>query len=169
MCSRSSCTCWSTRACCSCFFYSTFVEWVDRKLYAKFQNRMGADVTPAAMELLQPISPTFSQVMAKEDIVPDKSDRRAVQHGAGAGVGLGADRRATAAGYGTSRSRSSRPPRSRATFIVMAYLLSLPTFAYFLAGWSSTSMYAAIGGFGLLTLLFRLRGGRCSWRSCPRR
>ena len=38
--------------------------------------------------------------------------------------------------------------------IVVAYLLSLPTLIFFLAGWHSTNIFSAIGGVRVLTMLF---------------
>ncbi len=55
------------------FVYSTFVEWFDRKVYARLQNRMGPTHTGKS-GLLQPIA-DFVKLMAKEDIVPDKADK----------------------------------------------------------------------------------------------
>jgi len=55
------------------FFYSTFAEWYDRKLYARLQNRMGPTHTGRA-GVLQPIA-DFIKLMSKEDIVPERADR----------------------------------------------------------------------------------------------
>ena len=133
------------------FFYSTLVEWVDRKLYAKFQNRMGPMYT-GSHGVLQPIA-DFVKLMAKEDIVPDKADKSLFN-----AVPVLALASVLTAGLLLPVWHFSASAQSATSFqgdiIVMAYLLSLPTFAYFLAGWSSTSMYAAIGGVRVLTLLF---------------
>ena len=133
------------------FVYSTFVEWVDRKLYAKFQNRMGPMHT-GSHGILQPIA-DFVKLMAKEDIVPAEADAKifnAVPALALASV--------LTAGLLLPVWHFSSAVQSATSFqgdiIVLAYLLSLPTFAYFLAGWASASMYAAIGGVRVLTLLF---------------
>ena len=56
------------------FVYSTFIEWFDRKVYARLQNRMGPTHTGKS-GLLQPIA-DFVKLMAKEDIVPDKADKK---------------------------------------------------------------------------------------------
>ncbi len=133
------------------FVYSTFVEWLDRKLYARFQNRMGPKYT-GLHGVLQPIA-DFIKLMAKEDIVPRAADR--TLFAAAPILGLAAV--CTAAlllpvwhfSPGTV-SITSFP----GDIIVIAYLLSVPSLAYFLAGWSSRSMFAAFGGVRVLTLLF---------------
>ncbi|HTY07772.1 MAG TPA: complex I subunit 1 family protein [Candidatus Edwardsbacteria bacterium] len=133
------------------FVYSTFVEWVDRKLFARFQNRRGPLYTGAA-GLLQPIA-DFVKLMAKEDIVPDSADKPLFNS-----VPVLALAAVLASGLLLPVWHFTAGMQSATSFdgdiIVMAYLLSLPTFAYFLAGWSSASMYASIGAVRVLTLLF---------------
>ncbi|MDI6740967.1 MAG: NADH-quinone oxidoreductase subunit H [Candidatus Edwardsbacteria bacterium] len=133
------------------FVYSTFVEWVDRKLYARFQNRRGPLYTGKA-GLLQPIA-DFVKLMAKEDIVPVAADKPLFNS-----VPVLALAAVLASGLLLPVWHFTVGIQSATSFpgdiIVMAYLLSLPTFAYFLAGWASASMYAAIGAVRVLTLLF---------------
>jgi len=133
------------------FLYSTFVEWVDRKLYAKFQNRMGPMYT-GSHGVLQPIA-DFIKLMAKEDIVPEKADKPLFN-----AVPVLALASVLTAGLLLPVWHFSVSTPSATSFqgdiIVMAYLLSLPTLAYFLAGWASTSMYSVMGGVRVLTLLF---------------
>lgn len=133
------------------FVYSTFVEWLDRKLYARLQNRMGPTYTGAS-GLLQPIA-DFIKLMAKEDIVPAAADR--VMFTLAPILGLTAV--CTAAlllpiwHYNVDiQSMTS----FQGDIIVIAYLLTLPSLAYFLAGWASRSPFAALGGVRVLTLLF---------------
>ncbi len=133
------------------FGYSTFLQWFDRKLYARLQNRMGPTYT-GSHGLLQPIA-DFIKLMAKEDIVPAAADR--FLFAAAPILGLAAV--CTAAlllpvwHYSLSTPSMTSFPGD---IIVVAYLLSVPTLAYFLAGWSSRSMFAAIGAVRVLTLLF---------------
>jgi len=133
------------------FVYATFVEWVDRKLYARFQNRRGPLYTGKA-GLLQPIA-DFVKLMAKEDIVPESADKSMFNS-----VPVFALAAVLASGLLLPVWHFTTGIQSATSFtgdiIVMAYLLSLPTFAYFLAGWSSASMYASIGAVRVLTLLF---------------
>ena len=95
------------------FVYSTFVEWLDRKLYARFQNRMGPTYT-GTFGLLQPIA-DFIKLMAKEDIVPAAADR--VMFAAAPMLGLASVCTAALllAGLALQRRRSRLPRRSRAT------------------------------------------------------
>lgn len=133
------------------FVYSTFVEWVDRKLYARFQNRMGPTYT-GMFGLLQPIA-DFIKLMAKEDIVPKAADR--LMFAAAPLLGLAA---VCTAGLLMPVWHFSAVMHTATSFqgdiIVIAYLLSVPSLAYFLAGWSSRSMFAAVGSVRVLTLLF---------------
>ncbi len=133
------------------FVYSTFVEWVDRKLFARFQNRRGPLYTGKA-GLLQPIA-DFVKLMAKEDIVPESADKPLFNS-----VPVFALAAVLASGLLLPVWHFTTAIQSATSFtgdiIVMAYLLSLPTFAYFLAGWASASMYASIGAVRVLTLLF---------------
>jgi len=50
-----------------------FFEWIDRKFYAKLQNRVGPLYT-GPWGLLQPFA-DFVKLMSKEDIVPEGADR----------------------------------------------------------------------------------------------
>jgi NADH-quinone oxidoreductase subunit H len=133
------------------FVYSTFAQWFDRKLYARFQNRMGPTyVGPHGV--LQPIA-DFVKLMAKEDIVPKAADKLLFM----AAPILGLAAVCTAAlllpvwNYKLAIPTATSFPGD---IIVVAYLLSVPSLAYFLAGWASRSMFAAIGGVRVLTLLF---------------
>jgi len=131
--------------------YATFCEWVDRKLYARMQNRYGPLHTGRA-GILQPVADII-KLLAKEDIVPEKADKgwfSALPVFALAVV-------ATAALYlpvwhydATKISFNSFP----GDLIVVAYLLSLPTLIFFLAGWHSTNFFSTIGGVRVLTMLF---------------
>ena len=48
-------------------------EWLDRKFYARFQNRIGPLYTGRS-GFLQPFA-DFVKLLAKEDIIPEASDR----------------------------------------------------------------------------------------------
>ncbi|MEM2846183.1 MAG: complex I subunit 1 family protein [Nitrososphaerota archaeon] len=52
---------------------SLFYEWVDRKLYARFQNRVGPHLA-GPFGLFQPIADLI-KLLSKEDIVPMATDR----------------------------------------------------------------------------------------------
>ncbi|MEQ9715045.1 MAG: complex I subunit 1 family protein [Candidatus Asgardarchaeum sp.] len=56
-----------------CIAYGWFLEWFDRKLYARFQNRVGPFLT-GPRGILQPFA-DFIKLLAKEDITPIEADK----------------------------------------------------------------------------------------------
>jgi len=131
--------------------YSTFCEWVDRKLYARFQNRIGPLHTGRA-GLLQPIA-DFIKLLAKEDIVPDAADKgmfRALPI-FGLAIVMTAMMYLPLWHYSPARFSFNSFPGD---LIVVLYLLSLPTLVLFLAGWHSTNFFSMIGAARVLTMLF---------------
>lgn len=56
-----------------CIAYGWFLEWFDRKLYARFQNRIGPLLT-GPKGVFQPFA-DFIKLLAKEDITPAGADR----------------------------------------------------------------------------------------------
>lgn len=54
-------------------FLSLFYEWIDRKFYAKLQNRVGP-LYAGPFGILQPLA-DFIKLLAKEDIVPKATDK----------------------------------------------------------------------------------------------
>lgn len=133
------------------FLYSTFCEWVDRKFYARLQNRIGPLYTGPA-GLLQPIA-DFVKLLTKEDIVPERADKAlfsalpvfAVAIVCTAGMYLPTWH------YSLNKISFNSFPGD---LILVVYLLSLPTLIFFLAGWSSTNLFSTIGGVRVLTMLF---------------
>ncbi len=121
--------------------YSMLLEFVDRKLYARMQNRMGPPwYQPAA---------DFLKLLGKEAIVPSRANRdifRAVPV-----VCLAA--MATAFIYipiwGGQALFSFK-----GDMIVVLYLLAIPPLAQFIAGWYSRSIYATVGSTRILTQMF---------------
>jgi len=131
--------------------YSTFCEWVDRKLYARFQNRIGPLHTGRS-GILQPIA-DFIKLLAKEDIVPDAADKgmfRALPI-FGLAIVMTAIMYLPLWHYDVSRIGFNSFPGD---LIVVLYLLSLPTLVFFLAGWHSTNFFSTIGAARVLTMLF---------------
>jgi NADH-quinone oxidoreductase subunit H len=133
------------------FVYSTFAEWFDRKVYARLQNRMGPTHT-GRFGLLQPLA-DFFKLMSKEDIVPDKADKKLFS--ALPVVGLAV---VTTAGLLLPVWYFEDAATAMVSFpgdiIVLLYLLSVPTLICFLAAWSSTNVFSTIGGTRVLTMLF---------------
>ncbi|MCX6992276.1 MAG: NADH-quinone oxidoreductase subunit H [Kiritimatiellaeota bacterium] len=123
------------------FVFALAMEFVDRKLYARLQNRVGPP-------WFQPFA-DFIKLSAKEDIVPEKADAimfRLMPVFALAAV-------VTAFFYIPMWG-----PQALFSFsgdlIVVIYLLTIPTLTFFLAGWHSTSLFSMIGATRTLTQLF---------------
>jgi NADH-quinone oxidoreductase subunit H len=123
------------------FFYSLFCEFVDRKLYARFQNRVGPPV-------FQPWA-DFWKLMSKEGLVPRQADR--IMFTAVPILGIASVIAAIL--YIPIWSADSVYP-FMGDIIVVAYLLTLPALLLFLAGWHSTNPFGIVGGFRVLTQLF---------------
>ena len=116
-------------------------EFVDRKLYARLQNRVGPP-------WYQPLA-DFLKLLGKEGVMPEEADRRVFTLSpvfAFAGV-------ATAFLYiplwGTHAAYSFG-----GDLIVVLYLLLIPPRTFFLGGWYSRSLYATIGAVRAITQLF---------------
>ena len=121
--------------------YGLVAEFVDRKLYARFQNRIGPP-------WFQPLA-DFIKLVSKETIIPCEADAlifRLLPVFALASA-------STAFFYIPIWSTKSLYP-FEGDLIVVLYLLTIPTLTFFLAGWHSTSLYAAIGSVRALTQLF---------------
>lgn len=121
--------------------YGMVCEWVDRKLYARFQNRIGPP-------WYQPEA-DFIKLMAKEEIIPEKADPlmfRALPIFAMAAV-------LTAFLYIPIWGAKAAYPFD-GDLVVVFYLLTIPTLTFFLAGWHSTSLFATLGSVRNLTQLF---------------
>jgi NADH-quinone oxidoreductase subunit H len=116
-------------------------EYLDRKLCAKLQNRVGPP-------WYQPEA-DFIKLAAKEDIIPENADTtifRLMPVVALASV-------ITAFMYipmwGTQALFSFK-----GDVIVVIYLLTIPTFTFFLGGWYSRSVFSMIGAARSITQLF---------------
>ncbi len=121
--------------------YGMTCEWVDRKLYARFQNRVGPP-------WFQPLA-DFIKLLTKETIIPAAADRKMFK--ILPMIALAAV--LTSFLYiplWNVKAIFSFP----ADLVVVFYLLTIPTLAFFLAGWNSTSVFAALGSIRTLTQLF---------------
>ena len=121
--------------------YGMFLQWVDRKLCAVMQNRMGPP-------WFQPFA-DFIKLLAKEVIVPDEADNRMFRL---------LPYFAMAAVMTALVSIPVMGPSALYSFqgdlVAVIYLLTIPTVTFFLAGWSSTSPYSTVGAMRVLTQLF---------------
>ncbi|MFC2045072.1 NADH-quinone oxidoreductase subunit H [Chloroflexota bacterium] len=123
------------------FAYSLFLEFIDRKAYARLQNRVGPPI-------FQPWA-DFFKLLSKEELVPERADRRMFT--ALPIIGIAAV--LTAFVYIPVWGPSSPFPFI-GDIIVVIYLLSLPTLILFLAGWHSTNLFSTVGAVRALTQLF---------------
>jgi NADH-quinone oxidoreductase subunit H len=118
-----------------------FCEWLDRKLYARMQNRVGPPV-------LQPVA-DLVKLLTKEDIIPKNADRVLFQY---------APLVAFAAVMTPIMAIPIWGPAAlyplQGDLIITLYLLSIPTLALFVIGWSSASLYPLVGGFRAATMVF---------------
>jgi NADH-quinone oxidoreductase subunit H len=118
-----------------------FFEFVDRKLYARLQNRVGPPI-------LQPLA-DFVKLSAKQEIIPAQADApifRAMPMIAMAAT-ASAFLYVPMWGYVSLFAFDG-------DLIVVLYLLVLPTLAFFLGGVYSTSLYASLGALRIITQLF---------------
>ncbi|HEQ79302.1 MAG TPA: NADH-quinone oxidoreductase subunit H [Euryarchaeota archaeon] len=121
--------------------FSLFTEYVDRKVHARMQKRVGPP-------FFQPMA-DFIKLMAKEDIVPSAADRTmfsAVPIVAFATV-------ATAFLYIPTFYITSMLS-FQGDLILVLFLLTVPSFALFIAGYSSSNLFGQVGGVRAMTQLF---------------
>ncbi|OIP97188.1 hypothetical protein AUK40_03665, partial [Candidatus Wirthbacteria bacterium CG2_30_54_11] len=124
-----------------------FADWLDRKLYARMQARVGPQYT-GPHGLLQPFADLI-KLLAKEDITPKQASSfmfNILPLVAFAAVGSAA----TLLPIGRLTVYNSFP----GDILVILYLLGLPTLVYFLAGWHSSSFFGVFGGVRAITQLF---------------
>ena len=121
--------------------YAFTLQFVDRKVYARLQNRRGPP-------WFQPLA-DFIKLFSKETVVPDEANRvlfMALPVFALAAV-------TTSFLYVPVWGLHSLNPFP-GDVVVVLYLLTIMPLTFFLAGWNSSSMYAAIGSQRVLTQLF---------------
>jgi len=127
--------------------FSTYLEWMDRKLYARMQNRRGPMYTGYA-GMLQPVADIF-KLLAKEDITPTAADK--FMFTIMPIVSLAA---VCTAGLYLPVWNIGPWTSFEGDIVVVAYLLAIPSFTLFLAGWFSVSPFSLIGAARVLTQLF---------------
>jgi NADH-quinone oxidoreductase subunit H len=118
-----------------------FAEYIDRKLYARLQNRVGPPI-------YQPFA-DFVKLSAKQEIIPRDAEGamfRSMPIVAMATV-------ACAFLYLPMWSRGALFG-FEGDLIVVLYLLTIPTLSYFLGGVCSTSLFATVGAVRVITQLF---------------
>ena len=121
--------------------YGLVVEFADRKIYARLQNRKGPP-------WFQPFA-DFVKLVSKETIIPFEADRRmfrALPVFALAAV-------STVILY-TPIWSTGALFSFEGDMIVILYLLTIPTLTFFLGGWHSSSLFSTLGSVRALTQLF---------------
>lgn len=125
----------------SLFLFSLLCEYIDRKVTARLQSRVGPP-------FYQPWA-DFIKLMSKESLVPTMADRKRFT----AIPIFGVAAVVTAFIYIPLWSTESPFPFT-GDIVVVIYLLSLPTLLLFLAGWHSTNVFGTIGATRGITQLF---------------
>jgi len=121
--------------------FALIAEFVDRKIYARLQNRMGPP-------WFQPWA-DFIKLVAKEDIVPIESNPKMFKV-----APIFALASAITAFFYIPLWKTGALFSFSGDVIVVLYLLTLPTLAFFIGGWYSTSLYSRLGSVRSLTQLF---------------
>ena len=110
----------------------TGLNWVDRRMIARFQGRVGPPWYQPVADLIK--------LIAKEDILPT-----GVNHLTAAALPM-----VSLAAVLTAGAYIPVANTSIASFegdlIVVLFLFSIPALAYFLAGWISIGVYSVLGG-----------------------
>ncbi len=121
--------------------YAVILEFLDRKLYARMQNRVGPKwYIPVA---------DFIKLIGKQSILPKDANHpmmKAMPYVSLAGV-ASAFIYIPVAGLSTTFSFEG-------DLIIVLYFLTFPAIAQFLAGWYSRSLYATVGAYRVVTQMF---------------
>ncbi len=122
-------------------FSGLAAEFIDRKIYARLQNRVGPP-------WFQPLA-DFIKLLAKEDIVPVESNANMFRV-----APVFALTAAITAFFYIPLWNKQALFSFNGDVIVVLYLLTLPTLAFFIGGWYSTSLYSRLGAVRSLMQLF---------------
>jgi len=117
------------------------MEFVDRKLYARLQNRIGPP-------WFQPLA-DFIKLAAKEDIIPEEADPVMFRL-----MPVFALTAVVTAFFYIPLWSTQALFSFHGDLIVVIYLLTIPTLTFFLGGWHSMSLFSMIGATRTLTQLF---------------
>jgi NADH-quinone oxidoreductase subunit H len=116
-----------------------FYEWVDRKLFAKVQNRYGPLHTGPA-GLFQPVA-DFVKLLSKEDIVPTICDKLIFSAAPIIYLTL-----PLTALFVIPIATNSAVAGFEGDLLLIMFVFTLMIITVFLAGWSSMNRYSIIGG-----------------------
>ena len=121
--------------------FGLLAEFVDRKIYARLQNRVGPP-------WFQPVA-DFIKLLAKEDVLPAESNPKMFKI-----APIFALAASVTAFLYIPLWKADALFSFNGDVIVVLYLLTIPTLAFFIGGWYSTSLYSRIGSVRCLTQLF---------------
>jgi len=121
--------------------FGWLAEYIDRKLYARLQNRVGPP-------WFQPFA-DFVKLVSKEEIIPEEADPKMFKL-----MPLFAITATVTTILYIPLWTTKALFSFNGDVIVVIYLLTIPTVSYFLGGWYSTSLYSKIGAVRSLTQLF---------------
>lgn len=125
-------------------FVSVFglaAEFVDRKICARLQNRVGPPWFQTFAD--------FIKLLGKEDVIPAEANPRMFSL-----APLFAFTAAVTAFLYIPIWKTESLFSFNGDIIMVLYLLTIPTLAFFIGGWYSTSLFARIGSVRAVTQLF---------------
>lgn len=126
--------------------FTMFCDWVERKIEARMQNRMGPTFT-GPHGILQPVA-DFIKMLTKEDITPCDSKRHIYRFVPVIAVSV----LVFALSFLPIDGATVIPGVSfGGDLIFVMTLVSVANFMLFLAGWSSNNPYSSLGGARVLT------------------
>ncbi len=115
-----------------------FLQWLDRKVYARMQNRVGPPLRQPLWDLIK--------LIAKEDIIPEKANPFMFT----VLPVLTLTSAVTALLYMPIWKQESAYP-FWGDLLVAIFLLTIPTMVLFLAGWFSANPFGVVGSFRTVT------------------
>jgi NADH-quinone oxidoreductase subunit H len=128
------------------FLFTLFCDWVERKMEARMQNRMGPTFTGPG-GILQPFA-DFVKMLTKEEITPCESKKNVYRFAPILALTV----LIFAMSFLPIDGSSVIPGVSFAgDLIFVMALVSVANFMLFLAGWSSSNPYSSIGAARVLT------------------
>jgi NADH-quinone oxidoreductase subunit H len=121
--------------------FGLIAEYIDRKLYAKMQNRVGPP-------WFQPLA-DFIKLAAKQDFIPGEADTGVFKF-----MPIIAMTSIITSFLYIPLWSSQALFSFKGDLIVVLYLLTVPTLTYFLGGWYSRSVFSMIGAARSIKQLF---------------
>jgi len=121
--------------------FGMMAEYADRKIYARLQNRLGPP-------WFQPFA-DFIKLLGKEELVPREANAAMFK-----ATPLFALASAITAFLYIPLWNADALYSFNGDVIVVIYLLTVPTLAFFIGGWYSTSLFARVGSVRAIMQLF---------------